>query len=77
MNNFLESLRLIRIISKDVFRAASKERLMYGFLVLSLLFVLLSNMPFIINDPELFAGMTPKIASLKIAPPAAYGSRRK
>ena len=66
MFNFLESLRLIRIISRDVFRAASKERLMYGFLILSLLFVLLSNVPFFINDPELFEGMPSKIASMQI-----------
>ncbi|MBL7198500.1 MAG: hypothetical protein ISS47_10435 [Candidatus Omnitrophica bacterium] len=66
MSSLLESLRLIRIISKDVFRAASKERLMYGFLILSLLFVLLSNMPFLINDPKLFEGMPPKIASVQI-----------
>lgn len=49
-----------------MFRVASKERLMYGFLILSLLFVLLSNMPFIINDPKLFEGMAPKIASLQV-----------
>jgi len=66
MSNLLESLRLIRVISKDVFRAASKERLMYGFLILSVLFVLLSNMPFFINDPSLFEGMPPKIASIQI-----------
>lgn len=66
MANLLESLRLIRIISKDIFRSASKEKLMYGFLILSILFVLLSNMPFFINDPELFEGMPPKIASLQI-----------
>jgi ABC-type transport system involved in multi-copper enzyme maturation permease subunit len=66
MNNLLESLRLIRAISKDVFRSASKERLMYGFLILSILFVLLSNMPFFINDPELFEGLPPKISSLQI-----------
>lgn len=66
MSNLMESLRLIRIISQDVFRAASKERLMYGFLILSLLFVLLSNMPFLINDPRLFEGMPPKIASIQI-----------
>ncbi|NQU19173.1 hypothetical protein HQ550_03355 [bacterium] len=66
MFNFLESIRLIRIISQSVFRAASKERLMFGFLILSLLFVLLSNVPFLINDPELFEGMPSKIASMQI-----------
>ena len=66
MSNLLESLRLIKIISRDVFRAASKERLMYGFLILSLLFVLLSNAPFFINDPELFEGMPSRIASVQI-----------
>lgn len=66
MNSLLASLRLIRIISEDVFKSASKERLMYGFLVLSILFVLLSNMPFFIDDPELFEGMEPKIASMQI-----------
>lgn len=66
MSNLLESLRIIRIISRDIFRVASKERLMHGFLVLSILFVLLSNMPFFINDTELFEGMPPKIASIQI-----------
>ncbi len=66
MNDFFDSLQLIRAISKDVFRAASKEKLMYGFLILSILFVLLSNMPFIINNPKMFEGMPPKIASVQI-----------
>jgi ABC-type transport system involved in multi-copper enzyme maturation permease subunit len=66
MADFFESLRLVRIISKDVFRQASRERLMYGFLILSLLFVLLSNVPFLINDPKLFEGMPAKIASVQI-----------
>jgi len=66
MSNLLESLRLIRVISKDVFRQASRERLMYGFLVLSLLFVLLANVPFFINDPRLFEGLPAKIASIQI-----------
>ncbi|MDD5617799.1 MAG: hypothetical protein PHG69_01770 [Candidatus Omnitrophica bacterium] len=66
MFNLLESLRLIRAISKDVFRRASRERLMYGFLILSLLFVLLANVPFFINDPELFEGMPSEIASIQI-----------
>lgn len=66
MNNFLTSLKLIKIISRDVFRAASKERLMYGFLFLSLLFVLLANTPFLINNPQLFQGMPADIASKQI-----------
>jgi ABC-type transport system involved in multi-copper enzyme maturation permease subunit len=66
MSNFLKSIRLIRIISCDVFRAAFKERMMYGFLVLSLLFVLLANMPFLLNDPRLFDGLSPKAASIQI-----------
>jgi len=40
MRSILESIRLIRVISFDVFRAASGERLMYGFLLLSILFIL-------------------------------------
>lgn len=60
------SFTIIQLISRDVFKAASKERLMYGFLVLSLLFVLLANIPFLINNPDLFEGMTPKVASLQI-----------
>ncbi|MDD5355339.1 MAG: hypothetical protein PHY56_02225 [Candidatus Omnitrophica bacterium] len=66
MPNLFESLRLARIISKDVFRQASRERLMYGFLILSLLFVLLANVPFFIDDPNLFEGMPAKIASIQI-----------
>ncbi|MFC1709587.1 hypothetical protein ACFL2J_06005 [Candidatus Omnitrophota bacterium] len=66
MANLLESLKLIRTISRDIFRVASKEKLMYGFLILSVLFVLLSNIPFFINDPRLFEGMAPRIASLQI-----------
>lgn len=64
MTNFIRSLAIVRIISRDVFRAASKERLMYGFLILSILFVLLTNVPFI--KPDLFEAMSPKIASLQI-----------
>lgn len=66
MLDFLESLRLIRVISKDVFRQASRERLMYGFLILSLLFVLLANVPFFVDNPKLFEGMPSKIASIQI-----------
>ena len=66
MFSLLESIRLIRVISQDVFRAASKERLMYGFLILSLIFVLLSNVPFFVNDPDLFEGMAPEVASIQI-----------
>jgi len=44
MNNIIsslqESFRLINVISGAVYKAASKERLMYGFLIVSMFFVL-------------------------------------
>lgn len=64
--NTRHSFAIIVAISRDVFRAASKEKLMYGFLLLSLLFVLLANMPFVINNPDLFEGMSAKVASVQI-----------
>lgn len=64
MHSVVHSLAVIRVISRDVFRLASKERLMYGFLILSVLFVLLTNIPFM--NPDLFEDMPPKIASLQI-----------
>ena len=64
MDNLRHSFAMVRIISRDVFRAASKERLMYGFLILSVLFILLANMPFM--RPELFEEDSALTASLQI-----------
>ena len=66
MVNFLRDIKIVRAISYDVFRAASKGLLMWGFLLIAFLFVMLSNVPFLINKPELFEGMPSKIASLQI-----------
>lgn len=58
--------RSVVLISRDVCRAASKERLMYGFLLLALLFILLANVPFMINDPKLLDGQSPSVAAVQI-----------
>jgi len=52
-----KNLRLVIVISRDVCRAALKERMMYGFLLLALPFILMANVPFMINDPEVFEAM--------------------
>jgi len=77
MNSFLkfllylkESVRLINIISKGVYRAASREKLMYGFLILSIFFVYLAGIAFILPSAfqqlKEFGNFTPLENSLSI-----------
>jgi ABC-type transport system involved in multi-copper enzyme maturation permease subunit len=65
-----ESLRIINVISFGVYRAASKERLMYGFLILSVFFVLLSSVPFmmpeILQSPQVVLPFSPRTEAVII-----------
>jgi ABC-type transport system involved in multi-copper enzyme maturation permease subunit len=62
----LNDLKLVILISRDVCRSSLKERMMYGFLLLALLFILMANVPFSINDPKLFEGQSAKISAIQI-----------
>ena len=62
----IKELRLAIVISRDVCRAALKERMMYGFLLLALLFILMANVPFVVNDPKVFGPERPEISALQI-----------
>jgi ABC-type transport system involved in multi-copper enzyme maturation permease subunit len=58
----LKDLKLIIVISRDVCRTASREKMMYGFLLLAFLFILMANVPFMIGDDKVFEGQ-PALAS--------------
>ncbi len=60
------SLRITFLIGREVYRWATRERMMYGFLLLALLFILMANVPFMVDDPKLFSDQTPRQAALHI-----------
>jgi ABC-type transport system involved in multi-copper enzyme maturation permease subunit len=62
----LRKVRPILLISRDVYRAALAERMMYGFLLLAFLFILMANVPFSVNDPKVFEGQPPAVAAVQI-----------
>jgi ABC-type transport system involved in multi-copper enzyme maturation permease subunit len=62
----LKQWRLVAVIAKDVRRSALKERMLYGFLLLALLFVLMANVPFIVKDPKVFDNQPPEVAAVQI-----------
>ncbi len=64
--NFLKDIHCAVLISRDVSRAALRERMMYGFLLLAFLFILMANVPFAINDPKAFQGMSANVAAIQI-----------
>lgn len=67
MHKLLRSIKLVRIISDDVYRAAAGERLLYGFLVVSLLFMLLAAVPFRMNPEQVRrVAASPTVFALEI-----------
>lgn len=54
------------VIARDVYRSAVRERMMYGFLLLALLFILMANVPFMVGDPRVFENQAPETAALEI-----------
>ncbi|MGE5279142.1 MAG: hypothetical protein ACM3L6_00150 [Deltaproteobacteria bacterium] len=54
------------LIGREVYRWATRERMMYGFLLLALLFILMANVPFMVNDPRIFGDTSPEAAALHI-----------
>ncbi len=66
IRDFFDKARPVILISRDVCRQASKERMMYGFLLLALLFILMANVPFMVDDPRAFHGEKPETAALQI-----------
>jgi ABC-type transport system involved in multi-copper enzyme maturation permease subunit len=66
MKQFLNSLKIIIAISRDVCQVALKERMMYGFLLLALIFILMANVPFSVDDPKVFGNETAPVAALQI-----------
>jgi len=70
MNNiitsFTESLRIINVVSSAVYKAASKERLMYGFLIVSMFFVLMANAPFFFDFSPVLGDVPSEAIALQI-----------
>src|SRR3990172_8479906 len=66
MRRLVNDLRLVLVVSRDVYRSALKERMMYGFLLLALLFILMANIPFMVDDPRIFQGELPAVAAVQI-----------
>ncbi len=66
MKRLFDDIRTVLVISRDVCRAALKERMMYGFLLLALLFILMANVPFAVNDPKVFGNESAPVAALQI-----------
>lgn len=64
--DLFREFRNVVLISRDVYRAALRERMMYGFLLLAFLFILMANVPFSVNDPEVFGGQPPVVATVQI-----------
>lgn len=63
---WLRKIKLVLLVSRDVCRAGIKERMMYGFLLLALLFILMANVPFTVDDPRVLSGQTPQVAAVQI-----------
>jgi len=57
---------LIRLIGHDVYRGALREKMMYSFLLLSFLFILLANVPYVVNDPGVFENQLPMATALQV-----------
>ena len=68
MKRLIENLRLVVLISREVYRASVKERMMYGFLLLALLFILMANVPFMTNDSRIFEGQPPVMSAIGTRP---------
>lgn len=66
IKNIFNELKIVLLVSRDVCRAAIKERMMYGFLLLALLFILLANVPFVVDDPKVFGNQAPAVSALQI-----------
>jgi len=60
------SIRVTLLIGREVYRWATRERMMYGFLLLALLFILMANVPFVVDDPAVFSGQTPQQSAVHI-----------
>ncbi len=59
-------LRGTLLIGREVYRWATRERMMYGFLLLALLFILMANVPFVVDDPKVFGDQTPQQSAVHI-----------
>jgi len=59
-------LRTAFLIGREVYRWATRERMMYGFLLLALLFILMANVPFAVDDPKVFGDQTPQESAIHI-----------
>ncbi len=59
-------LKATFLIGREVYRWATRERMMYGFLLLALLFILMANVPFVVDDPKIFSDQTPQQSALHI-----------
>lgn len=64
---FSSSFSQIQLIAFDVYRQALREKMMYGFLLLSFLFILLSNIPYMVNDRAVFENQPPLTSALQVA----------
>jgi hypothetical protein len=62
----LDQLRVAFAIGGEAYRWATRERMMYGFLLLALIFILMANVPFAVDDPRVFSGQPPEQAALHI-----------
>lgn len=61
-----KKLRGVVLISRDIYRAALRERMMYGFLLLAFLFILMANVPFAVGDHKVFEGQPPVVSAVQI-----------
>jgi ABC-type transport system involved in multi-copper enzyme maturation permease subunit len=66
VKTFFREVRLVFWLARDVCRAAIKERMMYGFLLIALLFILMANVPFFVDDPKTFGHQAPEVSALQI-----------
>lgn len=62
----LKNIRLVLLVSNEVARSAFKERMMYGFLLLALLFILMANVPFMTQAAQVFEDQSPEVAAVQI-----------
>jgi ABC-type transport system involved in multi-copper enzyme maturation permease subunit len=59
-------LRVIFLVAKNVVLASMQEKLMYGLLLFSLIFISMSNLPFIMKEFPVLQGQGPLVISLQI-----------
>ncbi|MCK5534185.1 hypothetical protein KAI68_03640 [bacterium] len=62
----LDRIKIIYLIAKNVFKASLRDRVMYGLVFLSLLFISMAHLPFVLKEIPGFKGEIPLNMAIQI-----------